>query len=476
MAAATPPIDASLPTETGPAPDGGSGSVAAAALGSGPVSRAASGSAPAAARGSGPVSCGPSRCTAARGADEGRRFRRQGGGGSREPAAAPIEPAPVPDDPAPDLALPALDARALARRAALPAALVAAAVMAVIALGGPLQTFSDALGRALDADPRWVVAAVAFEVLSFAGYVFLLWLVGRRASHRLGLGASARLTLGGAAATRLLPTGGVGGAAMTVWAFRRAGLGARGAAQTLLTFLVLLYAVYFGTIAVTGALLAVGIVDGDVPLALTAGPAGVAALAIAAGFGLAFVARRRAGRPAAPPAAAGGGHGRLVQVRAGVRSAPDVLGSAVGDALRLVRSGDPRLLGALAWWGFDAAVLWAMLNAFGAAPPLTVVVLGYLVGQVSNTVPVPGAVSGGMVGVLLAFGVEAALAIGAVLAFRAIAIWLPAPIGLAALGSLRRTVANWGREDAEAASAGRVERLPDRTRLGSEAVARAAAA
>jgi uncharacterized membrane protein YbhN (UPF0104 family) len=387
-----------------------------------------------------------------------------------------VQPAPVPDEPAPDLALPALDLRTLARRAALPGVLVAVAVAAVVALGGPLQTFSDALGRALDADPRWVVAAVAFEVLSFAGYVLLLWLVGRRASGRLGLGASARLTLGGAAATRLLPTGGVGGAAMTVWALRRAGLSARGAAQTLLTFLVLLYAVYFGTIAVAGALLALGLVDGDVPLALTAGPAAVAAGVIAAGLGLAFVAHTRAARPAAPAAA---GTGRLSQVRAAVRSAPDVLGSAVGDALRLVRSADPRLLGALAWWGFDAAVLWAMLNAFGTPPALTVVVLGYLVGQVANTVPVPGAVSGGMVGVLLAFGVEAGLAIGAVLAFRAIAIWLPAPIGLAALGSLRRTVAGWGREDAEAAgvtaSADRVDRLHDRPPVGSEAVARVAA-
>jgi hypothetical protein len=35
-----------------------------------------------------------------------------------------------------------------------------------------------------------------------------------------------------------------------------------------------------------------------------------------------------------------------------------------------------------------------------------------------------------------------------VLAYRAIAIWLPAPIGLVALGSLRRTMARWSDEDA----------------------------
>ena len=89
-----------------------------------------------------------------------------------------------------------------------------------------------------------------------------------------------------------------------------------------------------------------------------------------------------------------------------------------------------------------------MLHAFGAPPALAVVVLAYFVGQVGNTIPIPGAVSGGLVGALIAFGVEADLAIVSVLAYRAIAIWLPAPIGLVALGSLRRTMAAWGREDA----------------------------
>jgi uncharacterized membrane protein YbhN (UPF0104 family) len=94
-----------------------------------------------------------------------------------------------------------------------------------------------------------------------------------------------------------------------------------------------------------------------------------------------------------------------------------------------------------------------MLNAFGTPPALAVVVLGYFVGMVANTIPIPGAVSGGMVGVLLAFGVEADLALASVLSYRALAIWLPAPLGLAALGSLRRTVARWGETDGPAAAA-----------------------
>ena len=102
--------------------------------------------------------------------------------------------------------------------------------------GGPLETFAHALRRAVDADPRWVAAAAGFELLSFAGYVALLWLVAGRATSRMGIRESVEVTLGGAAATRLMPTGGVGGAALTLWALRRTGLGARAAGRTLLTF------------------------------------------------------------------------------------------------------------------------------------------------------------------------------------------------------------------------------------------------
>jgi len=328
--------------------------------------------------------------------------------------------------------LPEVDLRAVARRAALPAGLAAVAAGVLIALGGPAQAFADALSRAVQADPRFVVGAAAFELLSFAGHVGLLWLVAGRATPRMGPRASLEVTLGGAAATRLVPTGGVGGAALTLWALRRTGLGSRSAGRTLLTFLVLLYAVFLGAIAVSGTLLALGAGSVDAPVALTAVPAALAAAGIATGLGLGLA--HRAGR-----GAAGEGAGR-------VRSGAALLGEAVDEALRFVGGADVRLLGAVAWWAFDAAVLWSMLHAFGAHVPLLVVVLAYFVGQAGNLVPVPGAVSGGIGGVLLACGVDADLAIVSVLGYRAVAIWLPAPIGLAALASLRGTLARWGAE------------------------------
>jgi uncharacterized membrane protein YbhN (UPF0104 family) len=332
--------------------------------------------------------------------------------------------------------LPAPDVRALARRAAVPAALALVAAVAIVAVSGPLQAFADAFQRALSADPRWVAAAGAFELLSFGGYIALLWLVGGRATPRIGPRESAQITLGGTAASRMLPTAGVGGAALTLWALRRSGLDTRAATRTLLAFLVLLYSVFLIAVAVSGALLASGVAANDGPLALSAVPAAAAALII--GLGLVIGARRLA------PAGASSGSRWVFRAR----SAAALVGAAVRDAIALVRSGDPRLLGAVAWWAFDAAVLWAMLSAFGAPPSLTVLVLAYFVGQLGNTLPIPGAVSGGIVGALIAFGVEADLALASVLAYRAVAIWTPAPIGLAVLGGLRRTLASWKREDA----------------------------
>jgi putative heme transporter len=349
-----------------------------------------------------------------------------------------------------EFALPQLDLRVLARRAAVPVALVAVAALVVIG-GGKLPEFANALDRALTADWRWVVGAVVFEVLSFAGYVVLLWLVAGRETRRIDARRAVEVTLGGAAATRLLPTAGAGGAAMTLWSFRRAGMDKRTSARTLLTFLVLLYAVFLGAIAISGSLIALGVIPADGPLTLSAIPAVAAAGGIAVVLALGLHRRGCAGDgvlAVGPPHRAHAGDG--VQPAGRLRRGMRLLGDATADAIALLRTADPRLLGAVAWWLFDAAVLGAMLSAFGAAPAIPVLVLAYFVGQVGNALPIPGAVSGGILGVLLAFGVQPDLALVSVLAYRCVAIWLPAPVGLVALTSLRRTIARWASEDASA--------------------------
>src|SRR4051812_49450763 len=171
-----------------------------------------------------------------------------------------------------ELALPKLDVRALARRAALPAGMVAVAA-AVVLGSGRLGELAQALERALSADWRWVAGATGSELLSYAGYVALLWFVAGRVTGRIDARRALEVTLGGAAATRLLPTAGVGGAALTLWSLRRAGMERREAARTLLTFLVLLYAVFLGAIATSGAPLALRVVHPRGAAEPNAGPA-----------------------------------------------------------------------------------------------------------------------------------------------------------------------------------------------------------
>ena len=114
-----------------------------------------------------------------------------------------------------------------------------------------------------------------------------------------------------------------------------------------------------------------------------------------------------------------------------------------------MRARDPYLLGAVAWWGFDIAVLWACFHAFGASPPKGVIVMSYFVGMLANTLPLPGGiggVDGGMIGAFTAFGVDVELSVVAVLAYRAFAFWLPTLPGAVAYLQLRRTVHRWGNE------------------------------
>jgi uncharacterized membrane protein YbhN (UPF0104 family) len=335
-----------------------------------------------------------------------------------------------------DVALPPLDVRALARRVALPAALALAALGALLLAQSRLHAVSDAINRGLDVSPGWAAVAIVFECASIAGYVGLLSLVAGRAAPRVGVRESAQITLAGAAATRLLPTAGAGGLALAFWTLRQAGLRMQAATRTLLAFLVLLYSVFLGSVLISGTALASGLVTDNGPVELSAIPALLAALGIISA--LALAARRLVERDAgSDDAAEAARRGSRVKVSA------HLVGDAVRDTLGLIRSGDVRLAGAVAYWAFDAAVLWAMLNALGSAPVLPVIVLAYFVGQVANTLPIPGSVSGGIASVLIAFGVAPALAVPAVLAYRTMAVWLPTPAAVAAVPALRRTIARW---------------------------------
>ena len=101
----------------------------------------------------------------------------------------------------------------------------------------------------------------------------------------------------------------------------------------------------------------------------------------------------------------------------------------MSEALRLLRTGNPAIvLGSLGYWAFDNLVLWACFRGFGVHVALTVVLMGYLIGQLGGLLPIPGGlggVEGGLVGTLVVYGVSLRDAVAAVLAYRVIQFWIP---------------------------------------------------
>ena len=86
----------------------------------------------------------------------------------------------------------------------------------------------------------------------------------------------------------------------------------------------------------------------------------------------------------------------------------------------------------MAYYLFDNAVLWAGFHAYGHAPAVSIVAMGYLVGSLATVVPLPagiGAVEGGLFGALVLYGAPAAPAAGAVLLYRGVSVTLPVALG-----------------------------------------------
>jgi uncharacterized protein (TIRG00374 family) len=145
-------------------------------------------------------------------------------------------------------------------------------------------------------------------------------------------------------------------------------------------------------------------------------------------------------------------HGRGSRLAARLATAPAAMAIGVRTAIGIVRDREVGVLGAVLWWAFDIATLWACFHAFGADPPPTaVIVMAYFIGMLGNFLPLPGGiggVDGGMIGAFAAFDVKFGYATVSVLAYRAIAFWLPTIPGAIAYLQLRRTVAEWREERA----------------------------
>jgi uncharacterized protein (TIRG00374 family) len=299
-------------------------------------------------------------------------------------------------------------------------------------------------------DPWWLGIAVVLEALSFGGYVLLFRTVFVRGDSRIDWRESYLITLAGVAATRLFAAAGAGGVVLTAWALRRSGMERRVVACRMVAFMVVLYAVYMLTLVIDGIGLRTGLFPGHGGFGITVVPAIFGAAAVTIFLALALIPadlERRLG-------AWGQGYRRGARWARRIAAAPATLATGVRTALGLLRERRIGLLGAVAWWGFDIATLWACFHAFGGdAPPQAVIVMAYFVGMLGNVLPLPGGiggVDGGMIGALIAFDVDPGLAVVSVLAYRAFSFWLPTVPGTVAYFQLRRTVSRWRGEPAAA--------------------------
>ena len=297
------------------------------------------------------------------------------------------------------------------------------ALVVALLLGVPgLRTAGD---RISDAHVDWVLVGIGLEVLSCAGYVVLFELV----FGRIGRSLSSKLSLSELAVNSVVSVGGLAGIALGAWVLRTKGYSVERIARRSVLMFVLTSAINVGAVVLIGVGMWAGVLPGSTNPLLTLLPAGVALAALLATIGLAARARRFAS--SAP------GTGRLVVVLSAI-------GGGVGEALQMLREHDWRLVGALAYWLFDNLVLLACFAAFGHAPAFWVIAMAYLVGMLANSVPVPGgfvAVEGGLVGMLVLFGVRpASVVLAAVVVYRAISLWVPAVIGSLAFLGLRRDI------------------------------------
>ncbi|MDQ6778612.1 MAG: flippase-like domain-containing protein [Actinomycetota bacterium] len=331
--------------------------------------------------------------------------------------------------------------------------LVIASVLIVIALVGlyflipKLAGLKQTWGQLKRGDPLWLAIGAVFEMFSIGGYAVLFRTVFGRGVPRIDWRASLEIPLAGIAAIRLVAAAGAGGVAVTAWALGRAGLRAEVIACRIVASLVVQYSVYLAALFVCGLGLWAGMFPGGGSSLITLVPAALAAGLAAVILSLALMPRdieQRLDRFARRT-------GRLGRLAQRVAKGPETLGSGVRTAGDLIAQRRLGLLGAVAYWGFDIAVLGVCFHAFGTTVPVAVLIVGYFLGTLGSLLPLPagiGGVEGGMIGAFVAFGVHASTAIIAVLAYRAISFWLPTLPGIVGYIALRSTVRRWREDDA----------------------------
>jgi uncharacterized membrane protein YbhN (UPF0104 family) len=346
-----------------------------------------------------------------------------------------------------DLASPSMSAGAQqssraagsSQRRRLRSGLVSAGVLSIL-LGGLLLAIPGlaSVGRRVaHAHWGWLVLGAGLELASCVGYVLAFQGIFKEVPARFAaLVATAEQAFGA-----VVPVGGAGGIAAGGWLLSRAGVPLRVIAERSGVLFLLTSATNVVTLVLAGAGLAIGIFAGPRDLVLSGVPAGVGVAVLLLFVGLARRASGRTGTDASLPS-------RALQATA----------EASATTLRVIgRPGWRLSIGALAFLLCDIAVLWLAIHALGYDVPLAPLLLAYLIGYLANAIPIPGGIGvldGGLAGALLLYHVPAPAAVGGVLLYHALALWIPALAGTAGFIAAQRQINSSGLRSALAHAAG----------------------
>jgi putative heme transporter len=331
------------------------------------------------------------------------------------------------------------------RRAIVAMVIVVLAIIFVFVVLPQLAGFGKSLHRLRYGNKLWLAAGAGLECISLFGYMMVFKTVFSYDGVRIGWRSAGQITLAGTVATKLLGAGGAGGIALTVWALRAAGHSAHTIAHRWMSFEMLLYSVFMAALIIFGGGIAIGALPGPHKPPLTELPAAVGAsvILLVATVGYAAEGVRRWLLALAKRSK------RRSALFEKLSSVPQTLHDGVRNAWEILHQPKLGHAGAIVYWAFDIATLWAAFHAFGAAPQIPVVVLAYFVGQMASVLPIPGgigSVEGGMLGIFIAFGVSGSTAALAVIAYSLISIWLPVLPGSVAYFRLRAAVSGWREE------------------------------
>jgi uncharacterized membrane protein YbhN (UPF0104 family) len=259
--------------------------------------------------------------------------------------------------------------------------------------------------------------------LSVFGFVLVFKLVfGARMTWRRALGSGLR-ALG---ASSLLPAGGIVGPVLGARSSAVSDTPLAGLTRSTIAFTVITLVPNVIVLGASAVLLWLGLLSGPHD-ALRTLPA--AAFTLAALSAVAVIGRSSRSRHPRSHRATRRGHASWIGMAA--RLVP----TGVAEARSVLVARNWKLLGAVGYYAFDNAVLWAAFHAYGHAPSPSVIVMGYLVGSLGSAAPVPaglGAVEGGLIGALVLYGAPAGPTAAAVLLYRGVSLLLPVTLSACA--------------------------------------------